>query len=132
MKSVELPCLGKFECPDCGLEIPAWRSSGMSQLCPHFYCTECNNVIVREEDQRLTHNDQTPEILEKIASSLPICGCGGKFMPGTNPKCPSCKHQFPHRLSPLLRLTDPNVILVDGAIMYGDNGPKYRVVIASV
>ncbi|MDI6834148.1 MAG: hypothetical protein QMD99_00360, partial [Rhizobiaceae bacterium] len=89
----------------------------MSQICPHFYCSECSNAIFRREDQRLAWDSESQEVLEKIASTLPACGCGGRFVPGANPKCPRCRHEFRHQSSTLKRLSDPHVILVDGAEM---------------
>jgi len=101
----------------------------MSQMYPHFYCSDCSNAIHREKDQCLVRNDQSLEILQVIASSLPDCECSGKFVPGANPKCPTCQHEFRHQSSQLQRLSDPHIILIDGAVMYGDDGPKYQVLI---
>lgn len=129
MKTVELVCAGKLTCPDCMMEIPAWRSSGMSQMSPHFYCSDCSNAILREKDRRLAWDNQSLVVLQVIASSLPDCECSGKFEPGANPKCPTCHYEFRHQSSLLERLSDPHVILIDGAVMYGDDGPEYKVLI---
>ena len=129
LETIELVCVGRLKCPNCTVEIPAWRSSGMSQMYPHFYCSDCSNVIHRQKDQHLVWRDQSSEVLEVIASSLPDCECGGKFVPGANPKCPSCHYDFRHQSSPLTRLSDPHVILIDGSVKYGDDGPKYKVLI---
>jgi hypothetical protein len=129
MKTVEYPCAAKPMCPNCAVEIPAWRSSGMSQMCPHFYCSDCSNAILRKKDRDLVWNDQSPEVLQAIALSLPDCECGGKFVPGANPKCPTCHYEFRHQSSQLERLSDPHIILIDGAVLYGDDGPEYKVLI---
>jgi hypothetical protein len=74
-------------CPECGMAVRAWRSSGMSQSCPHFYCDKCSNAIAREKDKEIAWNAQpSTEIVEKIAATLPSCPCGGRFRPGANPK----------------------------------------------
>ena len=129
MKTVEYACVGELMCPNCAVAIPVWRSSGMSQMCPHFYCSDCNNAILREKDRLISWNGESREVLHIIASSLPDCGCGGKFVPGANPKCPTCRYDFRHQSSQLERLSDPHIILTDGAVMYGDDGPKYKVLI---
>ena len=131
VKTAAYPGVGKLICQSCSTETPAWKSSGMSQSCPHFYCSNCSNVILRVEDQKFSWNDDNPEVLERIASTLPECECGGRFTPGANPKCPSCRFEFQHQSSPLERLSDPCMILLDGAVKYGDEGPEYRVRIAS-
>jgi len=102
----------------------------MSQMYPHFYCSDCSNAIHRQKDQCLVWNDQSLEVMQIIASSLPDCECSGKFVPGANPKCPTCHYEFRHQSSQLERLSDPHIILIDGAVMYGDDGPKYKVRIA--
>lgn len=130
MKTVEYPGVGRLKCPNCAAEIPAWKSSGMSEMCPHFYCSDCNNAIFRESDRALLWSGESLDVLRKIASSLPSCACGGKFVPGANLKCPACRHEFGHQGSQLERLTDPHIILVDGAVLYGDDGPKHRALIA--
>ena len=99
----------------------------MSQMFPHFYCSDCSNVIFRESDRRLVLENAGAEVLQVIASSLPDCECGGKFVAGTDPKCPTCHYVFRNRFAPPERLTEPNIILIDGAVLYGDDGPKYRV-----
>ncbi|MCV3765996.1 hypothetical protein OCK01_10400 [Rhizobium sp. TRM95796] len=131
MKTVNYVQFGKLRCDSCKTDTPVWRSSGMSQSCPHFYCSDCSNVILRLKDQKISWNDDSPEILERIASTLPECECGGWFTPGANPKCPNCRCEFKHQSSPLERLSDPYMILLDGAVKYGDEGPEYRVRITS-
>lgn len=125
------PFVGTFVCPDCSEEILAWKSSGMSEQWPHFYCSDCSNAIHRQADQLLIWEERNQKKLNMITSSLPDCACGGKFSSGANPKCPTCNHEFKHRATPLKRLIDPHIILINGAIKYGDKGPEYQVVIKS-
>lgn len=118
---------GTLTCPECNLETRAWRSSGMSQTWPHFYCDRCSNAIQREADRKLAWDEQTQAVLDRIAATLPECACGGRFKPGTNPKCPGCGFDFAHQDDPVTRLTDPHVILLDGACFFHDERKPYRV-----
>ena len=63
MKIVEysrsLQWVGDLRCNQCNGLTPAWRSSGMSQCFPHFYCDTCSNVIHRASDQRLVWSDKS-------------------------------------------------------------------------
>lgn len=115
--------VGTMKCPCCSYVVRAWRSSGMSDIAPHFYCDQCSNAIHREADKEASWERQTEEILNDIATKLPDCPCGGRFRPGANPKCPKCNEEFRHSDSPLQRLTDPHVILIDGACFYSDREP---------
>ena len=119
--------VGTMECPDCHVSVDAWRSSGMSMCFPHFYCNQCSNVIRRAKDQELVSNGVSKELLDRIAADLPACGCGGYFKPGSNPKCPACGTEFPHLHEPVNRLQDPNMIVLDRALVYGDHGVEYMV-----
>jgi len=119
--------MGKFRCSDCQLETKVWKSSGMSDAYPHFYCSDCSNVIHRESDKILVWNEQTEQILKEIVKTLPQCTCGGSFIADSNPKCPNCKSEFKHGNDAIKRLTDPHMILIDGAVNYDENGPKYQV-----
>ncbi|TLP67837.1 hypothetical protein FEE96_04715 [Parasedimentitalea maritima] len=125
--AAENPHVGDFECPNCTKSVPAWRSSGMSDLGPHFYCSDCNNAIFRQSDQKLIWEKRGDDELQKITETLPNCDCGGRFKPGENPKCPDCKWEFKHQGSAIERLSDPHLILVDGAILYGEDGPEYQL-----
>ena len=103
----------------------------MSQSFPHFYCNKCSNAIMRDSDQALVYKSEpSQELLNRISETLPDCSCGGHFMPGTNPKCPSCGFEFAHSADPVSRLTDPQVILINGASLFGDPEKEpYQVVI---
>jgi DNA-directed RNA polymerase subunit M/transcription elongation factor TFIIS len=131
MEIVEYKCndpwVGHMDCPNCKSSIYAWQSSGMSESFPHFYCDKCSNVILRESDKGKVWNGVSEEILKEIESSLPNCECGGKFKAEANPKCPNCGFEFKHQNNSLQRLTDPHMILINNAILYDENGPKYSV-----
>ena len=119
--------VGRFECPNCNRIVLAWQSSGMSMSYPHFYCDKCSNVICRKSDQNLLKIKNNDEILDRIVSTLPNCQCGGQFKEGENPKCPNCTFVFEHGGDPVYRLTYPFLILIDGAVLYDENGPQYKV-----
>ena len=49
------PWVGHIICPACAHLTPAWRSSGMSDSCPHFHCDRCSNALLREADKELLY-----------------------------------------------------------------------------
>lgn len=127
------PFVGEMECIHCHKKTPAWQSSGMSACEPHFYCNKCSNAVIMDSCKKFTWDSKVEiddDLLNTISNLLPECPCGGRFKPGANPKCKSCNAEFKHQNSPLKRLTDPHVILVDGACMCDEKGTiKYRVTI---
>ena len=38
-------------------------------------------------------------------------------------------YEFQQHATEVERLSDPHIILADGAVKYGDNGPEYQVII---
>ncbi len=128
------PWVGKMKCPNpkCGRETPAWQSSGMSGSCPHFFCDTCSNVIHREQDHALLYeHEANQELLEQIAATLPNCPCGGRFVPGANPKCPSCKTEYTHQWDAVKRLNVPFMPILDGSCLIRDRLYSYEVCIGS-
>lgn len=110
------------ECPDCKATIEYWWTSDISACFPHFYCESCSNVFWRSSDrERVTSSNLSEGLAKRIASELPKCKCGGSYRAGANPKCPSCGHEFKHGGSINQRLTDPNVILLQGAIFTSES-----------
>lgn len=122
-----LQWVGTMQCPKCSHITNAWQSSGMSECYPHFYCTKCSNVIHRTKDKDLIYNGNSQDLLDQISSDLPKCPCGGQFQPNENPKCSNCNEQFTHQGSEIERLSDPHMIVVDGACVFSDEKGPYMV-----
>lgn len=135
METVRYPLtnqwVGTMTCPKCAKTIAAWRSSGMSDCWPHFYCDTCSNAIQRDSDKAAVRQGQAIETVQRIAATLPACPCGGRFVPGANPKCPACQTEFAHQDDTVKRLSDPHVILIHGAQFFSDHRPAYRVEIGN-
>lgn len=130
--SVGDPWTGEVQCPSCGVTTHSWQSSGMSDICPHFYCDVCSNVLHRAQDyERVYVSGASHEVLAAIAGTLPGCPCGGHFKVDTSPKCPACRFVFAHQDSPLKRLSNPYMLVLDGACVCGSGEPiavvQYRV-----
>jgi hypothetical protein len=118
MKSTRYKPTAAFPCPHCARSIGYYRFSSMGELVPHFYCGSCTNVFCRESDSALVRAEPPSEaLLARIAATLPPCPCGGRFGPNEDLKCPHCGIAIPNRLAPVERLTDPNAILVEGAVL---------------
>ena len=122
-----LQWVGDLKCPNCKELTPAWRSSGMSECFPHFFCDTCSNVIHRESDKELVWNKKSEELLEQITTTLPKCSCGGQFAPNCGPKCKNCKSQIPVVKDAVDYLHNPNMIVIDGASAFSDKRKPYRV-----
>jgi len=125
--SRSLQWVGHLKCPACERLTPGWRSSGMSECFPHFFCSNCSNVIHREADKKLVYEAATPELLAQIAATLPECPCGGRFTPGAGPKCGHCRHEIPLVANAVAYLHNPNMVLLDGAVRFSDHLPPYQV-----
>ena len=126
------PHTGHLKCSECSTLTPAWKSSGMSESRPHFYCNLCSNALVRACDkEHFIEFGATQETIDLIEPTLPSCSCGGKFTLGANPKCPQCDFEFKHQKGIIGRLSDSHVILLDGAVLNRDDNFDYQVSIGS-
>jgi hypothetical protein len=126
-----LQWVGDIQCAECNGLTPAWRSSGMSNCFPHFFCDNCSNVIHRISDQKLVWNDKSEELLDQIAKTLPKCACGGQFGPNCGPNCKHCDSQIPIVKDAVEYLHNPNMIIVDGACSFSDTRDPYQVKITN-
>ncbi len=103
-------------CPHCNAKIGFYKFSGMGDMAPHFYCDRCSNVFFDRRHRDLVRTGPlSKQVQTRIADDLPACPCGGRFQPGANPKCPTCRRELPHTGPPELRLQDPFAIVVEGA-----------------
>ncbi|RAK64085.1 hypothetical protein [Hymenobacter edaphi] len=122
-----LPWVGHLRCPHCQHPNEAWRSSGMSECFPHFYCSVCSNVVHREADKATVWDAATPELLAQVAATLPECPCGGRFVPGAGPKCAQCRQDTDLVADPVAYLHNPHMVVLDGACVFSDRRGPYRV-----
>lgn len=99
----------------------------MSECFPHFFCTDCSNVIHRQADKQVVWEDATAKLLAQLAATLPACPCGGRFTPGGGPKCSHCRQTIPLVADPVAYLHNPNMVVADGAACFSDVRPPYRV-----
>ena len=97
----------------------------------HFYATESNDVLIRTSlvdivsealkngasDSVLT--DQIDDLLKNMPSLT-----GAKYSVWSNVKCPKCRLEFPYRFTGNLkvRLSDQEVVLIDGCTVDSDEG----------
>ncbi|RTQ53568.1 hypothetical protein EJV47_02165 [Hymenobacter gummosus] len=125
--SRQLQWVGHLRCNHCQGLNEAWRSSGMSECFPHFFCSGCSNVIHRDADKELVWEAATPELLAQIAATLPYCPCGGRFTPGAGPKCGHCHQQIDLINDPVEYLRNPHMVVMDGACAFSDQRPPYQV-----
>jgi hypothetical protein len=110
-------------CPSCKAVVRFYAFSSMGNVCPHFYCDTCSNVFHRESDfDRIYGREPSQELLDEIAADLPGCPCGGRFVPGANPKCPSCGADLGHQSPPIMRLHDPHAIVIESALFCSEGG----------
>jgi hypothetical protein len=99
----------------------------MSECYPHFYCDQRSNSIQCDSDNALVYNEQSAQLVQSIAASLPPCPCSGHFKPGADPKGPVCHTPFKHQDDVVKRLTDPYIIILDGACRFSDEKEPYQV-----
>lgn len=122
-----LQWVGHLVCPSCQHQNIGWRSSGMSEAFPHFYCSQCSNVFRRQSDHDLVYYEATPALLAQIAATLPDCPCGGHFTPTASPKCGNCHAEISLVQDPVQHLHNPNMVVLDGACVCNDEGARYQV-----
>jgi hypothetical protein len=120
------------KCPFCGENIIyTWLVNWDSPV-PFFYSNLGNDVALRKSDRRLvdeyllngkTSLDELEGLWKKIVDSLPPAPDGGKFELWSNVKCPHCKTEFPYNKGVRdinIRIWEPEIILIDGAVVLDD------------
>jgi hypothetical protein len=111
-----------IQCPACRQTLRFYHFSGMGDLNPHFYCTDCSNVYFRESDAaRVRQESPSAELLQSISATLPSCPCGGRFLPDQHPKCPHCNTAIRNRLDAVERLSDAHAVLLENAVLFRED-----------
>ena len=115
------PFTSYAQCPGCAARIEYWRTSGMSECYPHFYCNTCSNILWRKRDYTILRDEKTDvrTAILQIVKTLPKCKCGGNFTLEAEPKCPFCGRELLGRqqISLELRAEEPHALLTEGAEM---------------
>lgn len=117
-------------CPACERPIVYTILTNWDAPVPFFYADASNDVLLRFSDrQRVESLGENPDlaVLEhlwnEILSSAPVAPSGGEFGLWTNVSCPHCGYEIPYNggvrnLS--IRIYEPRIVLVDGAVVVGD------------
>jgi len=120
------------KCPFCGEDIAFTTLTNWDAPVPFFYSNLGNDVALRKSDIKrvdeyfLSGKKSLPELEElwnKIVNSLPPAPDGGKFELWSNVKCPHCKTEIPYNKGVRdinIRIWDPHIILIDGAVVLDD------------
>ena len=110
-----------MECPECGISIEYWWTSGMSMAFPHFYCEDCGSPIVRHKDKAavwyIEEEEELRTKIDEIIAELPPCHCGGRYTLDGCPRCPKCKYRFSDEKPFKERVYMPHIYLLTGAKM---------------
>lgn len=119
-------------CPKCSGSIPYTTLTNWDAPVPFFYADDSNDVLLRASDQRRSDeasatspaNINALELLwNDIVAHAPRAPSGGNFGLWTNVKCPRCRHEIPYNggvRNIHVRIHEPKIVLVDGAIVLGD------------
>jgi endogenous inhibitor of DNA gyrase (YacG/DUF329 family) len=128
-----------LQCPSCGNDIRYTLITHLELPVPFFYADNCNDVLLRKQDQRRVeqlyaeYGDQEPpdsalaSLWNSILSNAPEASCGGKFGFWSNVKCPVCGKEFPYAQGTRnvrFRVFESKVVLIDGATIIGDSATE--------
>lgn len=128
---VEVRSGWKRSCPFCHREIRYTILVNTFSPEPFFYSDCSNDVLLRKSDaQRMetgSPSESEPQRLveywDEVLRNAPVPPSGGKFSLWANIKCPHCEREFPYNSGILdlrVRLHDPYIVLIDGAVVLGD------------
>jgi hypothetical protein len=128
-------------CPYCGREIRFTKLVN-TELVPFFYSDASNDVLIRDKDRELVRaataagEEDVRELQElwlEILDTAPLPPNGGRFSLWANIRCPFCRIEFPYNngiRDVRVRLYEPNVVLVDGAVVVRDTAStSWRVAV---
>lgn len=124
------------KCPNCKADISFTKLVNSVEMTPFFYSDGSNDVLFRTNDRNKIREltakgqpsvEQLASAWNEILKTAPPAPSGGKFSLWANIKCPFCKTEFPynngiHDLR--VRLYDPHVVLIDGAVVVGDTAAE--------
>ena len=132
-----------LKCPCCGENIRYSLINNQQVPVPFFYAEKGNDVLLRKQDERRVERfyqnqngaEPSEAALEALWNSIlveaPSAPCGGKFGLWSNVKCPSCGKEMPYNRgvrNVRLRIFEPKIVLIDGAVILGDSGAESWVV----
>lgn len=120
------------KCPNCKADIAFTKLVNSFDMTPFYYSDGSNDVLFRTNDRnkiRVLMSKGQPSV-EQLASAwneilktAPPAPSGGTFSLWANIKCPFCKTEFPYNngVKDLrVRLYDPHIVLIEGAVVVED------------
>lgn len=120
-----------LECPSCREKIRYSWLSGMSGPHIHLYAQGNNDVLIRvgwvDRINWLIQTGATDyEVineLDRLLEDVPSSAVS-KYSVWNNVKCPNCDTEFPYRFkgNVKMRLSDQEIVLVDGCTIDSDEG----------
>lgn len=122
-----------LKCPSCSHEVLYTKIKNWDIPTLFFYGETSNDVLLRKSDTANVREKMTKETLDfpaleilwnEILNTAPDCPTGGKFSFWANVHCPNCRQEFPYNQgvrNVAIRINEPEIILIDGAIVIGDN-----------
>jgi len=125
-----------LECPFCNKPILYTYFVNWFVPTPFFYSDSSNDVLLRKNDgekvQKILENKnilltELEIIWNECLRDAPPALDGGHFTFWANVKCPHCKKELPYNngVKDLkVRIYDSRIILIDGAMVVGDNAEE--------
>ena len=123
-----------LKCPYCGAGIKYTRLSNWEGPTPFFYSKENNDVLLRKSDVDRARDaldvESKPSVAElermwcEFLENTPKVRAGSSFGFWSNVKCPHCRTEMPYNngvKDPNIRIYEPKIVLIDGAIVWGDD-----------
>jgi hypothetical protein len=134
-------------CPFCKRDIRYTLINNQQSPIPFYYSQAGNDILLRKQDELSVQKlfskfsgKPTLRELEKlwlaILESAPDAPHGGKFGLWSNVKCTHCHKELPYNdgvKNLELRIYEPKIVAVDGAILMGDSPEEsWQVKVRSV
>lgn len=126
-----------IDCPFCGRAILYSLINNRDLPVPFFYGERTNDVLLRKQDQervdqlfqsiasgRSPSTEEFEALWKSILENAPDAPAGGRFGFWSNIKCPHCRKEIPYNKGVKnveLRIFEPRIVLVDGAVLLGDS-----------